>query len=135
MCAQELTERDIAEMKRSASEASKVTLKRFNPAQVNRYLDPPANTVHPLEYAFHLLGDVRGKTVLDLLRHWREHCSISKAEERTSLGSIFLPAAATSYLKSQSGSRRVTLHCGVSSPLTRTFPMLSTLLLKRSFQP
>jgi SAM-dependent methyltransferase len=66
MCRQELTERDIAEMKRSASQASKVTLERFNPAQVNRYLDPPANAVHPLEYAFHLLGDVRGKTVLDL---------------------------------------------------------------------
>lgn len=32
---------------------------------VNRYLGPPQNTVYPLEYAFHLLGDIRGKTVLE----------------------------------------------------------------------
>jgi len=29
-------------------------------------LNPPADTPYALEYAFHLLGDVRGKTVLDL---------------------------------------------------------------------
>jgi SAM-dependent methyltransferase len=33
--------------------------------QVERYLNPPSDTAFPLEYAFWLLGDVRGKTVLD----------------------------------------------------------------------
>ena len=33
--------------------------------RVKRYLEPPQNTVYPLEYAFHLLGDIRGKTVLE----------------------------------------------------------------------
>src|SRR5258706_9195569 len=62
----ELTERDLAEVKRSASEASKVALLPFDPTQIERYMDPPASSVYPLEYAFHLLGDVRGKVVLDL---------------------------------------------------------------------
>lgn len=30
-----------------------------------RYLNPPAGTPFPLEYAYHQLGDVRGRTVLD----------------------------------------------------------------------
>lgn len=30
-----------------------------------RYLNPPANTPYPLEYAYFLLGEVRGKRVLD----------------------------------------------------------------------
>ena len=34
-------------------------------AVVKRYLGPPQNTIYPLEYAFHLLGDIRGKTVLE----------------------------------------------------------------------
>src|SRR4029450_4595668 len=33
--------------------------------RVNRYLAPPQNTISPLEYAFHLLGDITGKTVLE----------------------------------------------------------------------
>src|SRR5215472_2664546 len=36
------------------------------PAEIDRYIAPPADTPFALEYAFHLLGDVRGKTVLDL---------------------------------------------------------------------
>ena len=32
---------------------------------ISRYLAPPGNTTHPLEYAFHLLGDIRGKTILE----------------------------------------------------------------------
>lgn len=32
---------------------------------IERYLEPPGNTIYPLEYAFHLLGDVRGKTILE----------------------------------------------------------------------
>src|ERR1700675_4315105 len=61
-----LSERNQAEIERSASEASKVVLKPLQRAQIDRYLNPPANTPYGLEYAFHLLGDVRGKTVLDL---------------------------------------------------------------------
>ncbi len=59
----QLTERDREEIRRSAEEASKVVLK---PADVERYLNPPANTAYALEYAFHLLGDARTKNVLDL---------------------------------------------------------------------
>ncbi len=58
-----LSERDQSEIERSASEARKVVLA---PVQIDRYLDPPSNTPYGLEYAFHLLGDVKGKTVLDL---------------------------------------------------------------------
>jgi SAM-dependent methyltransferase len=59
----QVSPRDQAEIKRSASEASKIVVK---PTQIDRYLHPAANTPFALEYAFHLLGDVRGKTVLDL---------------------------------------------------------------------
>ncbi len=58
-----LSGRDSAEVERSAAEASRVAL---GPVEVERYLNPPADTPYGLEYAFHLLGDVRGKTVLDL---------------------------------------------------------------------
>lgn len=58
-----LSERDQAEVDRSAAEASRVALA---PVEVERYLDPPANTPYGLEYAFYLLGDIRGLTVLDL---------------------------------------------------------------------
>jgi SAM-dependent methyltransferase len=33
---------------------------------IRRYKSPPVNTPYPLEYAFHLLGDLRDKTVIDL---------------------------------------------------------------------
>jgi SAM-dependent methyltransferase len=55
--------RDQNEIIRSASEASKIVIK---PVDVARYMNPPSNTPFPLEYAFYLLGDIRGKTVLDL---------------------------------------------------------------------
>jgi SAM-dependent methyltransferase len=58
-----LSEREQLEVERSASEASKIVVK---PVQVDRYLNPPPKTPFPLEYAFHLLGEVRGRTVLDL---------------------------------------------------------------------
>jgi SAM-dependent methyltransferase len=32
---------------------------------IGRYMNPPADTCFPLEYAYHLLGDVRGKLVLE----------------------------------------------------------------------
>ncbi len=55
------------ETERSALEASltgSVAL-LAHPNLFSRYAAPSADTVHPLEYAFHLLGDVRGKTILE----------------------------------------------------------------------
>jgi SAM-dependent methyltransferase len=58
-----LQSRDAAEIGRSREEARQTQL---SPAEINRYLNPPANTAYGLEYAFYLVGDVRGKTVLDI---------------------------------------------------------------------
>lgn len=58
-----LVERDQAELLRGRDEAKNVILK---PCQVERYLKPTRNSAYPLEYAFFLLGDARGKRVLDL---------------------------------------------------------------------
>lgn len=57
---------DLEEIERSAREAAKITLGPVRRSQVDRYLKPAADTAFPLEYAFFLLGNVRGKTVLDL---------------------------------------------------------------------
>ncbi len=54
---------DLAEIARSAAEASKT---QIHDVDLSRYLNPPADTCFPLEYAFYLLGDVRNKLVLDL---------------------------------------------------------------------
>src|SRR6201984_3588667 len=62
----QLSERNRAEIERSASEARRGVVRPLDRAQVERYLNPPADTPYGLEYAFHLLGDVRGKTVLNL---------------------------------------------------------------------
>ncbi len=58
-----LSERDRAEVERSASEAANIAPA---PVEVDRYLNPPAETPYGLEYAFHLLGDIHEKTVVDL---------------------------------------------------------------------
>jgi len=63
MALQDLSERDRVEVERSAAEARSAVLA---PVDVDRYLDPPADSPYGLEYAFSLLGNVRGKTVLDL---------------------------------------------------------------------
>lgn len=60
---QKLSERDRAEVVRSKAEAARVSLA---PVHVERYLDPAGDTLYPLEYAFYLLRDVRGKVVVDL---------------------------------------------------------------------
>jgi SAM-dependent methyltransferase len=57
-----------AEIARSAVEAS-LTPQAIEPATEytrQRYVNPPAGTAYPLEYAFHLLGDIRERRVLDL---------------------------------------------------------------------
>lgn len=62
-----LQEWERSEIRRSASEASQTSTRTLmtRPENIQRYLAPPADTPYPLEYVFHLLGDVRGKTVLD----------------------------------------------------------------------
>lgn len=62
-----LDEWERAEQVRSAYDASRAQEADAlaTPRNVTRYLAPPADTVHPLEYAFYLLGDVRGKTILE----------------------------------------------------------------------
>jgi SAM-dependent methyltransferase len=55
--------RQLAEIERSASEARDTKIELVD---VDRYLNPAADTPFPLEYAFHLIGNVEGKTVLDL---------------------------------------------------------------------
>jgi SAM-dependent methyltransferase len=62
----QLSKRNQAEIQRSASQASKVVLKLADRVQIERYVNPRPDTPYGLEYAFHLLGDVRGKVVLDL---------------------------------------------------------------------
>jgi len=59
-----LAERDRAEIERSAEEAAHITIGPPDRDQIKRYLNPPSDTAFPLEYAYWLLGDVRGKTVL-----------------------------------------------------------------------
>lgn len=61
-----LEERERAEIDRSACDASQSTIPLLVPPEtIARYQDPSETTVHPVEYAFHLLGDVKGKTVLE----------------------------------------------------------------------
>jgi SAM-dependent methyltransferase len=56
-----------AEIERSSVEARQTPVERLRMTDWNlaRYLSPPADTVFPLEYAFHLIGNVHGRTVLD----------------------------------------------------------------------
>ncbi len=61
-----LSERDRAEIERSAEEARGIVLGETRRAQIDRYLNPLRDTPYGLEYAFYLLGDICGKAVLDL---------------------------------------------------------------------
>ena len=61
-----LDRREHAEIVRSAREASQATSHlRVSAETIARYRSPPETTAFSLEYAFHLLGDVRGKTILE----------------------------------------------------------------------
>ena len=57
-----------AEIKRSGVQAAQTeaSVSSDTPSNIARYMDPPAHTCFPLEYAFHLLGEARGKAVLEL---------------------------------------------------------------------
>jgi SAM-dependent methyltransferase len=63
-----LREWEEVEIKRSDSEAKHIDLKklRIPEREVIRYRNPSKDTCHPLEYSYYLLGDVRGKTILDI---------------------------------------------------------------------
>lgn len=64
---QDLRKRERVEIERSTVEAGHQDFSRLkaDETQVARYRNPPADTVYALEYAYHLLGDVRGLKVLD----------------------------------------------------------------------
>ena len=56
-----------AEIERSSVEASLTTdvALRMDPSEMARYDAPAADTPYPLEYAYHLLGNVKGLSVVD----------------------------------------------------------------------
>jgi SAM-dependent methyltransferase len=56
-----------AEIERSSVEATLTPDEslRVSPATLARYEAPPADTAYPLEYAYHLLGDVAGQRIVD----------------------------------------------------------------------
>jgi SAM-dependent methyltransferase len=60
-------EHEAAEIQRSQTEARLTPDSDLvaNEGQVRRYLNPPLHSAFPLEYAYALLGDPRGRTVLD----------------------------------------------------------------------
>src|SRR4051794_18333402 len=64
---EELDRWEHAEKERSAHEASHTEASSLHMSDevIDRYLDPPAGTNYPLEYSYYLLGDARGKDVLD----------------------------------------------------------------------
>lgn len=63
----DLHQRERAEIQRSGVEAGLTGARSLLADERNlaRYLDPPASTPFPLEFAYHLLGNIEGKVVLD----------------------------------------------------------------------
>ena len=59
--------RERAEIARSSVEATLTADRalRASARNIARYACPPANTPYPLEFAYHLLGDVSGKRIVD----------------------------------------------------------------------
>ena len=64
---EEIKKWESVEVERSASEAQKKFDEdlKIKDRIIERYSNPPPDTFYSLEYAYHLLGEVRGKTVLD----------------------------------------------------------------------
>jgi ubiquinone/menaquinone biosynthesis C-methylase UbiE len=64
---EEIKKWEDLEVERSASEAQRKAESDLliKDDVIERYKNPPADTPFALEYAYHLLGDVSGKTVLD----------------------------------------------------------------------
>ncbi|MEE4250232.1 MAG: class I SAM-dependent methyltransferase [Alcanivoracaceae bacterium] len=67
MSTNDLDHWESVEVQRSAVEADirKSEDLRIDDAIIQRYANPPADTMYYLEYSYHLLGDVKGLTVLD----------------------------------------------------------------------
>jgi len=61
-----LAEWERAEIVRSDSEAAATVSLRLGKRNLARYVAPPATSPYPLEYVFHLLGNVEGLRVLDI---------------------------------------------------------------------
>jgi len=55
-----------AEIERSAQAARSSDVQKTPPSVLRRYANPPAYTRFPLEYVYHLIGDIRGQSVLDV---------------------------------------------------------------------
>lgn len=70
-----LQEWEEAEIRRSAAEAELADVSSLLASEddVAKYANPPADTLFPLEYAFHLLGDVAGQEVLEYGSGWGEN--------------------------------------------------------------
>jgi SAM-dependent methyltransferase len=70
-----LQEWEQAEIRRSAAEAESADVSALIASEDNvaKYLNPPADTLFHLEYAFHLLGDVTGQEVLEYGSGWGEN--------------------------------------------------------------
>jgi ubiquinone/menaquinone biosynthesis C-methylase UbiE len=67
MSVSSIVEWERAEIARSSLQAAlTVETPGTSKKTLARYAHPPRDTVYALEYAFHLLGDVRGRHVLDL---------------------------------------------------------------------
>lgn len=64
---EEIKKWEDLEVERSAGEAKRKEADdlRIGEHIIERYKNPPADTFYPLEYAYHLLGEVAGKTILD----------------------------------------------------------------------
>jgi SAM-dependent methyltransferase len=64
---QRLSTWEKAEVERSSIEAAATSdaALRVKESTIARYAAPPSSTAYPLEYAYHLLGNVRGRTVVD----------------------------------------------------------------------
>jgi SAM-dependent methyltransferase len=73
-----LREWEQAEIRRSAAEADSADTSSLLASEDNvaKYLNPPADTLYHLEYAFHLLGDVSGREVLEYGSGWGENTII-----------------------------------------------------------
>jgi ubiquinone/menaquinone biosynthesis C-methylase UbiE len=64
---EEIKKWESVEVERSASEAERREVEnlRLDEQNIERYMSPAAETPYSLEFAYHILGDVHGKKVLD----------------------------------------------------------------------
>jgi SAM-dependent methyltransferase len=89
----ELRKWERVEIERSNAEAQHQDFAdlKADETQIARYLNPPADTAYYLEYAYHLLGDVRGRRVLDFGCGNGENTFCWRGAARTFFRWIFRP--------------------------------------------